>query len=155
HLYPTLGAFATPPDDVDLTPFAQRDPPLAGSPTATWTINSANVYLDDDLDGTPVQFRYEAANCKLYYTWDTLTNMTSLWAAVAGVKWNGGRCVAGSTTNDDGTMGSSTVGYSDKVVSGFQWAAGPGDDESAAGSLRAGGGLLAFLMFAVVLVFNM
>ncbi|GJC96021.1 peptidase S41 family protein [Colletotrichum higginsianum] len=114
-LYPTLGAFATPPDDVDLTPFAQRDPPLAGSPTATWTINSANVYLDDDLDGTPVQFRYEAANCKLYYTWDTLTNMTSLWAAVAGVKWNGGRCVAGSTTNDDGTMGSSTVGYSDKV----------------------------------------
>ncbi|WQF75238.1 Putative Tail specific protease, ClpP/crotonase-like domain superfamily [Colletotrichum destructivum] len=139
-LYPTLGAFATPPDDVDLTPFAQQDPPLAGSPTATWTINSANVYLDDDLDGTPVQFRYEAANCKLYYTWDTLTNMTSLWAAVAGVKWNGGRCVAGSTTNDDGTMGSSTVGYSDKVVSGFQWAAGPGDVIEGASSGNGGGG---------------
>ncbi|OHW89642.1 peptidase S41 family protein [Colletotrichum incanum] len=180
-LYPALGTFVSPPEDVDMTPFAEPEPPLAGTPTETWTINSANIYLDDDLDGTPVQFRYEAANCKLYYTWDTLTNMTNLWAAVADVKWNGGKCVSGSTTNDNDTMGSSTPEYSDKVVSNLKWAAGPGDviegersengggggnvtgdendgsggDENAAGSLQAGGGLLSFLMFAVVLAFIM
>ncbi|KAK1982949.1 peptidase S41 family protein [Colletotrichum cereale] len=181
RLYPALGYLvAPPPADVDVTPFAEPDPPLSGPPTDTWTVNSANIYPDDDLEGTPVQFRYEAANCKLYYTWDTLTNMTSLWAAVADVKWNGGKCVPGSTANDDDTMGTSTPGYSDKIVSSFKWAAGPGDvveedksnngggggggngtgggedeNENAAGSLRAGGGLLSFLMFATALVFIM
>ncbi|KAK2015518.1 peptidase S41 family protein [Colletotrichum eremochloae] len=184
RLYPALGAFAAPPAAVDVTPFAQPYPPLAGTPTDTWTVNSANIYPDDDLDGTPVQFRYEAANCKLYYTWDTLTNMTSLWSAVADVKWNGGKCVPGSTTNEDDTMGTSGPGHSGKVVSNFKWAAGPGDvveadrsdngggggggqgngsgdgngggggDENAAGSLRAGGGLLlSFLVCAIALVF--
>ncbi|KAK1585862.1 peptidase S41 family protein [Colletotrichum navitas] len=184
RLYSTLEAFVEPPSDVDLTPFAQPYPPLAGTSTNAWTVNSANIYLDDDLDGTPVQFRYEAANCKLYYTWDTLTNMTSLWSAVADVKWNGGKCVPGSTTNKDGTMGTSRPGYSDKVVSNFKWPAGPGDvveagrsnngggsegngsgggsgggggggDENVAGSLRAGGSLLSFLMFAMALAFVM
>ncbi|OLN83741.1 hypothetical protein CCHL11_08739 [Colletotrichum chlorophyti] len=129
------------PDDVDLTPFVERQPPLLlGRDTISWTVNSANVYLDDDADGIPVQFRYEAANCKLYYTWDTLTDMTSLWTAVADVKWNGGRCVAGSTTNDDATMGSSTVGYSEEVMSNFAWAAGPGDVSERSGSNDGGGG---------------
>ncbi|GJC80556.1 peptidase S41 family protein ustP [Colletotrichum liriopes] len=83
-----------------------------------------DVYPNNDLS-TPVQFHYKAANCKLFYTWDTLTNMTSLWSAVADVKWNRAKCVKGSTTNDDGTMGTSTQGYSEKVLSGFAWAAGP------------------------------
>ncbi|WYZ39863.1 hypothetical protein EsH8_IV_000204 [Colletotrichum jinshuiense] len=180
-IYPALGAFVLPPEGVDMTPFAQPNPPLAGLPTDTWTVNSANIYLDDDLDGVPVQFRYEAANCKLYYTWDTLTNMTNLWTAVANVKWNKGKCVPGSTTNEDDTIGSSAPAYSDKVVSNFKWAAGPGDvvegagsgsgngggnggsngdgsggedeDENAAGSLRASWGVMSLVTFATILAF--
>ncbi|EXF84190.1 hypothetical protein CFIO01_09309 [Colletotrichum fioriniae PJ7] len=162
-----------------MTPFAEPNPPLAGLPTDTWTVNSANIYLDDDLDGVPVQFRYEAANCKLYYTWQTLTNMTNLWTAVANVKWNGAKCVPGSTTNDDDTIGA-VPGYTDKVVSNFRWAAGPGDanaapgsgngdvgnggnnngdssdeDENAAGSLRASWKVLALVLSVSTMLFVM
>ncbi|KAK1524624.1 peptidase S41 family protein [Colletotrichum paranaense] len=138
-IYPALGAFAKPPEGIDMTPFADPNPPLAGLPTDTWTVNSANIYLDDDLNGVPMQFIYEAANCKLYYTWETLTNMTSLWTAVAMVKWNGAKCVPGSTTNDDYTIGS-VPGYTNKVVSSFKWAAGPGDVDGASGSANGDSG---------------
>ncbi|KXH59549.1 peptidase S41 family protein [Colletotrichum salicis] len=176
-IYPALGAFIKPPDEIDMTPFAEPNPPLAGLPTDTWTVNSAKIYLDDDLDGVPVQFRYEAANCKLYYTWEALTNMTSLWTAVANVKWNGAKCVPGSTTNEDDTIGS-VSGYTDKVVSNFKFAASPGDvngasgsdngkggnggnndessgdkDENAAGSLRAGWKVLAVVLSVSTLLF--
>ncbi|KAK1974749.1 hypothetical protein LZ30DRAFT_739582 [Colletotrichum cereale] len=140
-------------------------------PTDGWTVSSANVYADDDL-GTPVHFHYEAANCKLFYTWDTLTNMTSLWSAVADVKWNRARSVKGSTTNDDGTMGTSTPGYSEKVLSGFARAAGPGDvaegprsggsnndsagtgdkDKNAAGSPRASWGVMSIAVIATTVL---
>ncbi|TDZ33341.1 Peptidase S41 family protein ustP [Colletotrichum trifolii] len=170
-LWPALGP-VEPPEGIDVAPFAEAEPPLAGVPTDFWTVNSANVYLDDDLSSTPVQFHYEAANCKLFYTWDTLTNMTNLWSVVADVKWNGARCVRGSTTNDDDTMGTSTPSYSEEVLSGFTWAAGPGDvaqrprsstgsndgvgkgekDKSAAGSLRASRGLESIAIIAPVLV---
>ncbi|KAK1564003.1 uncharacterized protein LY79DRAFT_573799 [Colletotrichum navitas] len=83
--------------------------------------------------------------------------MTSLWSAVADVNWNRARCVKGLTTQDDGTMGTSTPAYSKKVLLGFAWVAGPGDvakgplssasnndnastgdkDKNAAGSLHA------------------
>ncbi|KAF6790681.1 peptidase S41 family protein [Colletotrichum sojae] len=180
-IWPFLTGLTVPPEEIDMTPFVDPNPPLAGPPTSSWAVNSANVYLDDDLDGTPVQFRYEAANCKLYYTWDTLRNMTRLWEAVSRVKWDGARCVKGSTTNEDGTMGNSTVGYSDKVVSSFTWPAGPGDvaapsgssgdngggggdegdgegasndeDENAAGSLRASWGVLSVVTIATMALF--
>ncbi|KAL0931309.1 peptidase S41 family protein [Colletotrichum truncatum] len=139
RLYPALSAFATPPDNIDLTPFENPNPPLAGPPTSSWAINSANIYLDDDLEGTPVQFRYEAAHCKVYYTWDTLTDLRRLWETVANVKWNGGKCVKGSTTNDDGTIGKSAPGYSDKVVSNFKWSPGPGDVVEGANRGTGGG----------------
>lgn len=173
-LWPALGP-VKPPEGIEVTPFAEADPPLAGMPTDGWTVNSANVYPNDDL-GAPLQFHYEAANCKLFYTWDTLTNMTSLWSAVADVKWNGAKCVKGSTANDDGTMDTSTPGYSEKVLSGFAWAAGPGDvaegprsggssndsagtgdkDKNAAGSLRASWDVLSIVAISTtVLVFFM
>ncbi|KAF9877894.1 peptidase s41 family protein [Colletotrichum karsti] len=181
-VYPVLGALARPPPgDVDVTPFADDVPPLAGPPTSSWVVNSANVYLDDDLEGAPVQFRYEAANCKLFYTWETVTDLRRLWEAVAGVKWRGGRCVEGSTAGGEGGgMGEEAPGFSEEVVSGFGWAAGPGDvvqggsgggsgggndgggsgdgessggeDENAAGSIGAGWTMLV-VMVATVLVF--
>ncbi|KAF6783106.1 peptidase S41 family protein [Colletotrichum sojae] len=156
-LWPALGP-VKPPQDIDITPFAEADPPLAGLPTDGWTVNSANVYGDDDL-ATPAQFRYEAANC-------------NLWSAVAAVKWNRARCVKGSTISNDGTMGTSTPGYSEKVLPGFVWAAGPGDvagvprsggsnnhsagtrddDKNAAGSARASWGVMSIAVIITALV---
>ncbi|KAJ0337930.1 hypothetical protein COL922a_006154, partial [Colletotrichum nupharicola] len=64
-LWPAPGP-VKPPEGVEVTPFAEADPPLAGMPTDGWTVNFANVYPNDDL-GAPLQFQYEAANCKLFY----------------------------------------------------------------------------------------
>lgn len=103
------------------------NPPLAGPPAQTFVVNTANVHLHNDNDGVPVQFLYEAANCKLFYTWETLTNMTLLWGAVADIKWNGAPCVAKSTTNDDNTMSDDVASFDYSYVSNYTWAKGPGD----------------------------
>jgi hypothetical protein len=129
------------PDSLDAGTFYSYSP-LAGPPPSTFVINTANVHLHDDNDGTPVQFLYEAANCKLFYTWETLTNMTLLWSAVANVEWNGAPCVAGSTANDDNTISDDVVPFSQSVVSNFTWVEGPGDvsDRPPVGELSGGGG---------------
>ena len=54
----------------------------------------------------PLQYTYEAANCKIFFTWDMLRNAESLWRKVAEVTWEGGRCVKGSTTEMNDKMGS-------------------------------------------------
>ena len=47
---------------------------------------------------TPVQFLYEAADCRLWYTLPMLTNMTAVWTAAANAVWSSsGNCVPGST----------------------------------------------------------
>ncbi|KAH8204368.1 hypothetical protein TruAng_001419 [Truncatella angustata] len=54
--------------------------------------------LDDD-QAVPLQFRYEAADCRLYYTLHNLFNMTQQWRDVANAAWDNypSLCVAGST----------------------------------------------------------
>ncbi|KAL2760948.1 hypothetical protein ACRALDRAFT_1078543 [Sodiomyces alcalophilus JCM 7366] len=143
-VYDVLSDMVEPPADLDATPFEMGWPPLAGPHPESVVINSANVHLDEEGLGTPAQFVYEAANCKLFYTWETLSNMTALWAAAADVKWNGAPCVKGSTTNDDDTMGDDVLPFTQDVVSKFTWAAGPGDvsDKPPAGTPEdnSGGG---------------
>jgi len=73
--------------------------------TGMW-ITYAGLNLRDQIrksdlaspDPIPLQFRYEAADCRIYYRLDTLWNMTNLWQDVAEASWGGkARCVAGST----------------------------------------------------------
>ncbi|KAF2971245.1 hypothetical protein GQX73_g2397 [Xylaria multiplex] len=46
----------------------------------------------------PLQFAYEAANCRIYFTPQTIFNYTALWMHAADAIWtNPGLCVAGST----------------------------------------------------------
>lgn len=145
----SVGSASRPPRSLDVTPFISNAP-LAGPPASSFVINTANVHRHDNLGGTPAQFAYEAANCKLFYTWDTLTNMTRLWEAVADVEWNGARCVAGSTANDDDTMSNSVREFSQDVVSNLTWIEGPGDisdrpptgevEETSGGGGGGGGG---------------
>ncbi|KAF9631369.1 hypothetical protein BFW01_g2231 [Lasiodiplodia theobromae] len=60
----------------------------------------AGFNLRDQIreNGTvPLQFLYEPANCRLYYTVDNIYNMSQLWQDVATAAWNdSSMCVQGS-----------------------------------------------------------
>ncbi|KAJ9656406.1 hypothetical protein H2198_004984 [Neophaeococcomyces mojaviensis] len=63
--------------------------------------NSGQVNVRDgirqgDTSQTPLQFVYEAANCRLYYTAEMTVDVTSMWEKVVDVAWGGDKCVQGS-----------------------------------------------------------
>lgn len=62
----------------------------------------ASFNLRDQMrpnDSIPVQFRYEASDCRLYYTPLNVYNMSRLWRDVATATWDDTtRCVPDSTT---------------------------------------------------------
>jgi hypothetical protein len=73
----------------------------------------------------PLQFRYEAANCRLFFTWEMARDITALWKAVAGAAWRGKKCAPGSTTNSDGTIGG-VPGYTKMVEDRYRLGKGAG-----------------------------
>ena len=53
---------------------------------------------DSETDGTPVQFLYDAADCRIFYTADTLSNYNQLWRyAVRAIGDPSSLCVQGYT----------------------------------------------------------
>ncbi|KAL2146372.1 hypothetical protein VTI28DRAFT_4125 [Corynascus sepedonium] len=89
--------------------------------------NVADTLLpgEDDAEVVPMQFRYEAANCRLFFTWDMARNITAVWKATAGAAWRGAKCVPGSTTNADGTIGG-VPKYRKEVEDQYRLGKGPG-----------------------------
>ena len=59
----------------------------------------------EEKGGVPLQMRYEAANCKLFFMWEMAREIEAVWRAISGVAWRGAKCVKGSTTNGDDTIG--------------------------------------------------
>jgi hypothetical protein len=107
-------AEAKAPVDVDLFPLAGQEPPFGGS-AQDMTINFGNQHQRRDSSGWPMQFMYEAANCKLFLTKGTAASVQKLWEVIAEVAWGRGKCVPGSTTNHDGSIGNSALPYSPEV----------------------------------------
>ncbi|KAI0185899.1 hypothetical protein EV127DRAFT_514936 [Xylaria flabelliformis] len=84
---------------------------LVGTPEADFLPNrtealdvfvvGAAINLRDQVragETTPLQFAYEAADCRIYYTPATVFNYTALWQYAADAIWTDpGLCVAGST----------------------------------------------------------
>jgi hypothetical protein len=60
-------------------------------------VNSLNNQRMNDTSNTPLEFIYEAADCKLFYTVATFFDVEKLWKAAVDAKWFDGKCVAGST----------------------------------------------------------
>lgn len=64
-------------------------------------IVEATVNLRDQVrpgGSTPLQFLYDAADCRIYFTPQTATNMSALWLYAADAIWsNTSLCVEGST----------------------------------------------------------
>jgi hypothetical protein len=64
-------------------------------------VTSAGFNIRDQVranDSTPLQFKYEAADCRIYHTLDNVWNMTRLWRDAAKATWEDpSLCVSGST----------------------------------------------------------
>lgn len=60
-------------------------------------MNGLNNQREGDASQTPLEFVYEAADCRLFYTLDTLYDPVNLWKAAADVRWGQGKCVDHST----------------------------------------------------------
>jgi hypothetical protein len=68
--------------------------------TGMW-IKYAGLTIRNQVRGTeltPLQFQYQAADCRIYYTLETIYNMTQLWHHAAHAAWDDGSlCVQDST----------------------------------------------------------
>ncbi|KAJ4244181.1 hypothetical protein NW762_014562 [Fusarium torreyae] len=105
-----------------------EDPPLLPliEGNAGGAVNGRNGHTADGLDDYPLQFRYEAANCRLFYTQRMTRNVTEVWRMAAGVAWGNGTCVEGSSTGQDGRIGDKAPAFDPKVKSRVPGIKGPG-----------------------------
>jgi len=67
----------------------------------TFSVSYAEINLKDQVrkgEHIPLQFIYDAANCRIFYTPKTVYNQTALWQYAADAIWkNTSLCVQGST----------------------------------------------------------
>lgn len=87
-------------------------PPLNPPLDSMGTFNLRNVYPEHNSHGPPLQFVYEAANCKRFFTAEESRDVSVHWSVAADVAWYGAKCVPGSTVNQDGTMGNEPPAWS-------------------------------------------
>jgi hypothetical protein len=62
----------------------------------SYGINVRDGIRAGDETQTPLQFIYQAADCRIWYTAQMAVNVTALWEKVAEVAWGGGKCVDGA-----------------------------------------------------------
>lgn len=61
-----------------------------------WVVNARDGIREGDTDQTPLQFVYEPADCRIYYTPEMAVDQTVAWKTVADTAFNGiDHCVAG------------------------------------------------------------
>lgn len=65
-----------------------------------------NILPDNLADGTPAQFVYEPADCRLFYTPAMMANVTAIWRAAAAAAWGNLTCNAGSLPGSNSTTAS-------------------------------------------------
>lgn len=95
-----------------------QDPPVLPfmeDPANGGTVNSRNAYSGDDVDGFPLHFKYEAANCRLFYTQKMVMDPAESWRQAAKIAWGNGTCVSGSTVSKDGRIGSEVLPFDSSV----------------------------------------
>lgn len=69
------------------------------------SINVRDMILRDNLEaGTPAQFLYEEADCRLFYQPEMIRDPKAIWKAAAKAAWGDGKCVAGSLPHKNETI---------------------------------------------------
>jgi hypothetical protein len=96
-----------------------------------------------DAGQTPLEFVYEAADCKLFYTPAMISDPTLVWKAAANARWNNNQgCVQGS------------VGDKSSISGGFKVSSSAGKKNGAAGLTASVAGVaLALVASLMVTVF--
>ena len=130
---------------------------------AAVSVNIWNNIAQGDPDLTPLQFTYEAADCRLFWTKEMVFDITAAWKMGADVYWKSNfsmGCVEGSTVQASSLSGNSTLfgggvqrnvsvdetGGTGKGVSSAESGGGRGRgggasaSASASASARSGGG---------------
>ncbi|EOA88596.1 hypothetical protein ACJQWK_02107 [Exserohilum turcicum] len=64
-------------------------------------VNSRDGLRVNDDSGIALQFIYEEADCRLYYTPEMTVDITALWRAAADARWGKGKCVSGGKYGDE------------------------------------------------------
>ncbi|KAK9420219.1 putative Peptidase S41 [Seiridium unicorne] len=64
--------------------------------TLSGNLNFRNAYQEENPDH-PLQFEYQAADCRLFYTYENIRNPATTWLAASQAIWGNGSCVPGST----------------------------------------------------------
>jgi hypothetical protein len=59
-----------------------------------------------DTEGIPLQFVFEPANCRVFYTAGSVSEPVRLWEQVVAVAWGGGECAWGGMDTVVGNNGS-------------------------------------------------
>ncbi|SCO88942.1 uncharacterized protein FRV6_13070 [Fusarium oxysporum] len=59
-------------------------------------VNFLNAYQEGDHD-LPLQFQYQAGDCRLYYTAENIYHPETIWKSAKEAIWGNGSCVKGST----------------------------------------------------------
>lgn len=140
------------PDGFMATINETRPLPLTDFPLqiAGLNVNLRNSYQDDNID-LPLQFEYQAADCKLYYTYDNIVDPTTACASAKGAIWGNDGCVYDST-GGRGSKEDRESGDDDSQGGGEEGGEG-GEGASAASLLKTGGSLLALVVsFAIIAV---
>lgn len=76
--------------------FNDSSPSMAESYAWSGNLNLRNEYDPDDGE-TPLQFVYEAAECRLFYTLENYLQQQTVWQAAAKAMFGDLGCVEGST----------------------------------------------------------
>lgn len=70
-----------------------------------FAVNAADgIRRGDEKAQTPLQFVYEAAECRIWYTVPMVFDVTETWKAAADVKWGNGTCNGGKGFSNNGTQ---------------------------------------------------
>ncbi|KAE9364686.1 hypothetical protein N431DRAFT_474269 [Stipitochalara longipes BDJ] len=91
-----------------LNPLPLGDP----SALAKNSLNLRDNISEGDTQGIPLQFIFEPANCRIFYTADSVTEPAALWEQVVGVAWGGAKCAWGSMDTVVGNNGTGIGGGS-------------------------------------------
>lgn len=88
-----------------LLQLANADALLARAGDGNTRIQMYNRYREGDPSGTPMQYIYEAADCRMFYTADTLLHPEAMWAAAWTANTDRTKCVKGSTMHPSSISG--------------------------------------------------
>ena len=76
-------------------------------------VNARDAIRQGDNSGTPLQFRYEPADCRIFYTAEMTMDISASWRAAADSMWGKtDHCVAGSLQRTGSTAKEGLIGQS-------------------------------------------